>query len=57
MQNFEEAFLNMKPVIDDEIYVDMERKQEQSQIDLERIRIEDPFATLSTPHLPGLPTH
>lgn len=34
-QNFEEAFLNMKPVIDDEIYVDMEQSQEQSQTDSE----------------------
>jgi hypothetical protein len=51
MQNFEEAFLNMNPVIGDEIYVDMERYQEQSQTDLERIRSGDPFATHSQPHI------
>ena len=36
MQNFEEAFLNMKPVIDDEIYVDIEQNEEQSRTDSER---------------------
>lgn len=29
MQDFEEAFLSMKPVIDDEIYVDTDQNQEQ----------------------------
>jgi hypothetical protein len=53
MQNFEEDFLNMKPVIDDEIYVDMEQNQEQGQtdLDLERIRSVGPFATHSQPRI------
>jgi hypothetical protein len=51
MQNFEEAFLNMKPVIDDEIYVDLEQNQEQGQTDLERIRSGDPLATHSQPRI------
>jgi len=49
MQNFEEAYLNMKPVIDDEIYVDIEQNQVQGQTDLEQIRSGDPFVTHSQP--------
>lgn len=42
----------MNPVKGDEISVDMERDQEQSQTDLERIRSGDPFATHSQPCIP-----
>lgn len=43
----------MKPVIDDEIYVDMEQNQEQGQtdLDLDRIRSGGPFATHSQPRI------
>jgi len=42
----------MKPVIDDEIYVDMEQNQEQGQTDLERIRSGDPLVpTHSQPRI------
>jgi hypothetical protein len=51
MQNFEEAFLNMKPVIDDEFYVDMEQNHEQGRTDLERIRSGEPFASGSQPRI------
>lgn len=50
MQNFEEAFLNMKPVIGDEIYVDMEQNQEQSQTDSGR-RSGDSSVTHSQPRI------
>jgi hypothetical protein len=45
-QNFEQAFLNMEPVINDEIYVDMEQ-EERGQVDLEPRGSEDPIATHS----------
>jgi hypothetical protein len=51
-QNFEEAFLNMKPVIGDEIYEDMEpRKKERCQEDLERTSSGDSIATSSQPRI------
>jgi hypothetical protein len=50
-QNFEEAFLNMKPVIDDEIYVDMEQRQGQGQTDSEPSSGEDPIPTPSRPRI------
>ena len=50
-QNFEEAFLNMKPVIDDEIIVDMEQEQERGQTDSEPSSGEDPIPAPSRPRI------
>lgn len=50
-QNFEEAFLKMKPAIDDEIYVDMEQEEGRGQVDSEPTGSDDPIATPFQPRI------
>jgi hypothetical protein len=49
-QNFEQAFLNMEPVINDEIYVDM-AQEERGEVNLEPRGGEDLIATPSQPRI------
>ena len=50
-QNFEEAFLKMKPAIDDEIYVDMEQEEGRGPVDSEPMGSDDPIATSFQPRI------